>query len=366
MSYKVAIDCGHGFNTAGKRTPPFAEALAKTEEGITVNVQAGEQVREHFANVGVAHFLKIALERCGLTTYMSVFGDIDGYMNDVQYGTNGTQDVVARQRDISTKNCDICVSLHFNAYGNGSWNTAKGVELYYHSVASKVGDGRSLANKVWSYLKDAVAGQTQRGVKTSDAYGMCNSTALGVQASILIEHAFMTNVEEARNMMCSPSAWKLYAEAEAKGICEYLGVAYVAEGQQSGEGQGTGEGEGTGTGTGESGNPSEQPIGENPSEQPSQGGTNIGGIGWQDDTPVTPEITDNRQWRVQCGAFSHQKNLDKCLAKLRVSGVQAWYQKEADGMFHVYAGTFSKRGNAVRQSRLLTLAGIANCIKEVR
>lgn len=363
MSYKVAIDCGHGFNTAGKRTPPFAEALTKTEEGITVNVEAGEQVREHFANVGVAHFLKIALERCGLTTYMSVFGDIDGYMNDVQYGTNGTQDVVARQRDISAQNCDICVSLHFNAYGNGSWNTAKGVELYYHSVASKVGDGRTLANKVWSYLKDAVAGQTQRGVKTSDAYGMCNSTALGVQASILIEHAFMTNVEEARNMMCSPSAWKLYAEAEAKGICEYLGVAYVAEGQQSGgEGQGTGEGTGTGEG---SGNPSEQPIGENPSEQPSQGGTNIGGIGWHDDTPATPEITDNRQWRVQCGAFSHQKNLDKCLAKLRVNGVQAWYQKEADGMFHVYAGTFSKRGNAVRQSRLLTLAGIANCIKEV-
>lgn len=358
MSYKVAIDCGHGYNTAGKRTPPFAEALNKTEEGITVTVQAGEQVREHFANVGVAHFLKIALERCGLTTYMSVFGDIDGYMNDVQYGTNGTQDVVARQHDINAQNCDICVSLHFNAYGNGEWNTAKGIELYYHSVASKVGDGQRLANTVWSYLKDAVTGQTQRGVKTSSAYGMCNSTALGVRASILIEHAFMTNVTEARELMCSPTAWKLYAEAEAKGICQYLGVAYVAEGQSSGSGEGQG--------TGEGGNPSEQPIGENPSDQPSQGGTGEQGQGTgEGGNGSAPIIVDNRRWRVQCGAFAHQKNLDKCLAKLRVNGFTAWYQREGDGMFHVYAGTYNIRGNAVRQSRLLTLAGIANCIKEV-
>lgn len=367
MSYKVAIDCGHGYNTAGKRTPPFTSALNKTEEGITVSVQANEQVREHYANVGVAYFLKSALERCGLQTYMSVYGGLDGYMNDVQYGTNGTQDVVGRQQDIRTKNCDISISLHFNASNSSSWNNGQGIEVYYHSVATKVGDGARLANKVWSYIKDAVEGQVQRGVKTSDSFGMCNSTGLGVRAAILVEHAFMTNWNEACNMMCSPTAWKKYAEAEAKGICEYLGVQYVAEGQQGTGGQsGEGENAGGSTGTGEGGQGTTQPSEDEPSTGGTGGGSSSGtgegsggtGEGSGTSTPV-------RRWRVQVGAYSLQKYADKMIAKLRVNGVQYWQNLESDGMIHLYAGTYTIRRNAVQQSRLLTLAGIPNCIKEV-
>lgn len=197
MAYKVAIDAGHGSNTAGKRTP--------------------DGYREHYINVKCANYFDIAMKRCGIETVRIAWDD-----------TISTDDVdvalSTRQKQIKNAGCNISVSWHANAYGNGStYNSARGIETLIHNNASKVGDSRNLANKVQTLL---IRGTTQknRGVKTSNL-AMCNCTAMGTKASILIEIGFMTNQYEA-NLMKTDAFCKECAEEAAKGVCEYLGVTY--------------------------------------------------------------------------------------------------------------------------------------------
>ncbi len=230
MAIKIALDAGHGYDTAGKRTYPFEQKVTHTYDGQTVTVNKGATYREHEANVGVCVYLEKELKRCGFEVYKSAWNDSNA-KDDKQKGSTPSEDVIARQKDIRTKGCDYCVSIHFNAYDNktGTWNTAQGNETLYHSVAAKVGDGKAFAVAVNNRLKDAIAGQKNRGAKSGSEWGMCNSTGLGVKAAIICELAFMTNKFEAENYMCNPEAWKKFAVAIAKGICDYTGVKYVAE-----------------------------------------------------------------------------------------------------------------------------------------
>lgn len=199
MAYKIAIDAGHGSNTAGKRTP--------------------DGYREHYINVKCANYFDIAMKRCGVETVRIAWDD-----------TISTDDVdvplSTRQKQIKNAGCNISVSWHANAYGSGStYNSAQGIETLIHSNTSKVGDSRNLANKVQAQL---IKGTTQknRRVKTSNL-AMCNCAVMGTKASILIEIGFMTNQYEA-NLMKTDAFCLECAEEAAKGVCEYLGVTYKA------------------------------------------------------------------------------------------------------------------------------------------
>ena len=195
--FKVAVDAGHGSNTAGKRTP--------------------DGFREHWINVCTASFCEQALKRCGIDVLRVAWDDNNAKDDeDVALST--------RQKLIKANKCNVSVSFHANAYGNG-WNDAQGVETLISDKAP--GDSRALANIVQSYLIKGTP-QKNRGVKTQ-SLAMCNCTSLGVKAAILCEIGFMTNKAEA-DLMKTDRFCKEQAEEVAHGICDYLGVKYITYG----------------------------------------------------------------------------------------------------------------------------------------
>lgn len=215
---RIAIDAGHGSNTAGKRTPPMPYDISFYNDG-TINVKKGESIREHVANTKIAYLLVKELERCGFETFLSGFNDDNPYDDeDIPLST--------RQKAIVSAKCDYSVSIHFNAYGDGtSFNSAEGVGIYIHSQYPK--NSEKFAKTVLKYLLQGTR-QKDRGV-TKESLAMCNCNSLGVKAAILIETAFMTNEKEAVNLMGSAVFWKETAIEIAKGVCEYLDKTYVPE-----------------------------------------------------------------------------------------------------------------------------------------
>ena len=195
-TFKVAVDAGHGSNTAGKRSV--------------------DGYREHWINVSCASFCDQALTRCGIEVLRVAWDDTNAKDDeDVALST--------RQKLIKANHCNVAVSFHANAHGNGSqWTDAQGVETLISDKAP--GDSRALANIVQSYLIQGTP-QKNRGVKTQ-SLAMCNCNALGVKAAILVEIGFMTNKVES-DLMKTDSFCREQAEEVAHGICDYLGVKYI-------------------------------------------------------------------------------------------------------------------------------------------
>lgn len=195
MSKRIAIDAGHGSNTAGKRTP--------------------DGYREHWMNVRMAYFFDIAAKRCGFETVKIAWDDGNGKddENDIALSI--------RQKKIKDSKCDYSVSFHCNAFGN-NWNSAKGIETFYHST--KMGDSKKLAKLVQEELINGTK-QTNRGVK-HDKFAMCNTSSMNTKASILIEAGFMTNKTEAE-LLKDDAFLEETAEETCKGFCKYCGMEYI-------------------------------------------------------------------------------------------------------------------------------------------
>ncbi|MEW8997888.1 MAG: N-acetylmuramoyl-L-alanine amidase [Thermoanaerobacter sp.] len=186
---KVAIDNGHGLNTAGKRTPKFPD---------------GKQIREWEFNYPTARKLKEVLERCGLETIL---------VSDTEEDTP----LAVRVNRANDANADIFVSIHFNAF-KGEWGTHGGVETHYYPTSEK---GKRLAQLVQAELAKAT-GRRDRGIWASDFYVLRKTK----MPAILCECGFMDNLEEAKLMLDENYQWTV-AEAIGRGICAYLGVKYV-------------------------------------------------------------------------------------------------------------------------------------------
>lgn len=194
---RIALDAGHGSQTAGKRTP--------------------DGYREHWINVKCAYYCELALKRCGFEVVRIAWDDTDATDDtDVALST--------RQNQIKNAGCVASASFHANAYGSGaSFNSAKGVETLIHNNSSYVKDSRALALKVQARLVEGTA-QSDRGVKPQEL-AMCNCVKCGTKASILVEIGFMTNKAEA-DLMRTDAFCKEQAEEVAHGFCDYFGVAY--------------------------------------------------------------------------------------------------------------------------------------------
>ena len=198
MSYKIAIDAGHGSNSPGKRTP--------------------SGYREHWANVKVASYFAKAMDRCNVS-YIKVGWDDDNSKDDPDTSLS------ARQKMIKNAKCDYSISWHFNAFGDGkSYNSAEGVGTFISDKDSCVGDSKKMAECIQSQLIKGTK-QKNRGVKRK-ALSMCNCSMMGTKASILIECAFMTNKRESE-LMQSDAFCLECAEEAARGLCQYLGISYV-------------------------------------------------------------------------------------------------------------------------------------------
>lgn len=210
---RIAVDCGHGAKTAGKRTPKLNFDVDFENDGV-IDIKKGGYIHEHVANVRVGKFLVQELKRCGFEVYQSAFCDED-------------ISITNRQKNIKNAKCDLSVSIHFNASGDGkTFNSGQGIEVFYHSNANNTRDSKKLANIILKRLLEGTE-QKNRGVKT-DALGMCNCSNMNTKASILVELGFMTNEREAR-LMGNDQFLKECAVEMAKGICDYTGKTYIAQ-----------------------------------------------------------------------------------------------------------------------------------------
>ena len=221
---KVAIIAGHSSSTAGKSTPKMLNSIDIDGDG-DFDILKGTQYREHYADVGVSVELRAALIRCGFDTVKVGWDDEDASNDTLSDDSAG---LARRQALVKAAKCDISVSVHFNAYGNGTaFNSASGVCTYIHSNPARVGDSATLAALVQARLVEGTK-QFDRGVH-SDAFAEVNCAAMGTKASVLVELAFMTNQNEAETMMAKLAFWTEAAEEICHGICEYTGVVYVEE-----------------------------------------------------------------------------------------------------------------------------------------
>ena len=192
---RVAIDSGHGSETAGKRHP--------------------DGYREHYSNTYMAFYLDQILTANGIETFKSGWND-NNAKDDVDISLTN------RQKNIKNAKCDISVSIHANAYGDGkTYNSANGVSTYYYNNSTKAKDSARLAKLVQNNLIKGTK-QTNRGIKTA-AFAMVNCVAMNVQAAVLVETAFMTNKVES-DLLKSDAFAVECAKEIAQGIFEYFGI----------------------------------------------------------------------------------------------------------------------------------------------
>ena len=218
-TWKIAICPGHGPNTPGKRSAPFTKEVTHTFQGHTVTVKPGEQFREHTANRGISYWQAKILEDMGFQVKRFEFIDLTTSTPEIH-------DLSVRQNMFREWGANISVENHYNAFGDGqTFNSAKGICTYSHSDAGEARDSMTLAKLVQNHLAKTF-NQQNRHTPTAN-FAMCRCKRTGCQASILIEHAFMTNEQEAIDYFCNPEAWYNYAIATCKGICEYTGVKYT-------------------------------------------------------------------------------------------------------------------------------------------
>ena len=257
---KIAIDAGHSSYTSGKQTP--------------------SGYKEHWFNVAVSNYIDLKLKELGFSTFKTGWDDTNAKDDpEVSLGE--------RQKQIKNAKCDISISIHANASGDGkSYNSAQGVETFIHNDASCVGDSLKLANCVHKHLLNGTS-QTNRKVKSS-GLAMCNCKNMGVKSAILIEYAFMTNKYE-ETLIKSDAFCRECAEETVKGICEYFGVKYK----------------------------------ENNSTNNN----------------------DRKYFRVQCGSFAYVENANKLKEQLISLGYPAIVKKIND-TYKVQVGSFGNKANS--------------------
>ena len=193
--HRVAIDAGHGSDTAGKRHP--------------------DGYREHWSDTYMAFYLNQILVKNGFETLKTSWDD-DNPTNDEDIA------LAIRQAQILAFGADISVSIHANAYGDGaSYNSAEGVSTHYHSNITRVGDSVALATCIQNELIKGTP-QKNRGVKRM-ALSMCNCTAMGVKAAALVEAAFMTNKNES-DLLKSDAFCRECAKEIAQGVFNYFNI----------------------------------------------------------------------------------------------------------------------------------------------
>lgn len=188
----IAIDDGHGLETAGKRTPFLPGTKQFMHENEFNSVTAG--------------YLKANLERCGFRTLMVAPGDADTPLK-VRSGT------------ANNAKTDFYIAVHANA-SKGIWGLWGGIDTFYYPGSV---EGKKAATIIHKYLVQGTV-LKNRGVKEEN-FHVLRETHM---TSVLVECGFMDNLKEAKLLM-SDVYRRECAEEICKGICEYFGVAYASE-----------------------------------------------------------------------------------------------------------------------------------------
>lgn len=181
---KVALSDGHGYLTAGKRTP--------------------DGYNENKFNSKVVGYLEDELKANGIDTLLVA-------------PTTADTSLKARTDAANKWGADIYVSVHYNALASKWRSGAGGIETFHYEGST---GGKKLATAIH---KELIKGTPlkDRGVKTGNLHEV-RETAM---PAALAECGFMDIKAEAA-LMKSTAYQKECAQEIAQGICKYFGIKY--------------------------------------------------------------------------------------------------------------------------------------------
>lgn len=132
---------------------------------------------------------------------------------------------LTERANISNKSKPDCfVSIHTNAYGEGGWSSASGLEIYT-SAGPMTAQRNVLASKLVNTFHAAGVALRSEPIKHNIELTVLAKTDA---PACLIEYGFHTNKTDVEYLKDTKYRDKL-AEATAKGICDWLGVAWQGE-----------------------------------------------------------------------------------------------------------------------------------------
>ena len=216
--YLVAIDAGHGINTAGKRSVKLSSDLYI--DGVLIR-KKGQTIKEYEWNKAVSEYLAAALKRCGINTMYTA--DMTG-KTDIPLNS--------RANTANKKGADILISNHYNAIGSSqAWQSrVKGLLV----LRTKNASSKSIR------LGKLAVKHLEKDINYEYSYGLMRDVDMSgftlailrqtTMPAILIEYGFMDYWNEAKLMLDKKHQEKC-AEAVCKAVCEYFGVTYIAEKQ---------------------------------------------------------------------------------------------------------------------------------------
>ena len=179
---------------------------ASKHSGATAN-----GVREEVVTLKIAEYCKEVLEQySGVSVYMT---RTDG--NCPYPATNSIDDILKRVEWAKTKDADVFISFHINSSVSGA---AQGAEVYYPQGEE---NAQELAKDIVGEL--AKLGLKNRGDKGDDSYAVIRHSKRNGFPGLIIEHAFVSNVSDAKWFQTEENLKKL-GEADAAGIIKYYGL----------------------------------------------------------------------------------------------------------------------------------------------
>ena len=181
------LDNGHGIDTPGKRSPKLPD---------------GRQFLEYRFNREVVKNISILLKAMNIHYHILVPEEHDVSL----------MERVERANDLKNIMPCVLVSVHANAYGEGSgFSSPRGIETYYQD---NILAGEKLADMFQENLLQ-VTGWRDRGVKPGRFYILRNVD----MPAVLTESGFYSNREELQYLL-DPD-WQIrIAEAHAEAISE--------------------------------------------------------------------------------------------------------------------------------------------------
>lgn len=187
--YLVAIDAGHGINTAGKRSVKLSSDLYI--DGVLIR-KKGQTIKEYEWNKAVSEYLAAALKRCGINTMYTA--DMTG-KTDIPLNS--------RANTANKKGADILISNHYNAIGSSqAWQSrVKGLLV----LRTKNASSKSIR------LGKLAVKHLEKDINYEYSYGLMRDVDMSGftlailrqtnMPAILIEYGFMDYEKEAKLML---------------------------------------------------------------------------------------------------------------------------------------------------------------------
>lgn len=202
-SLKVVLDAGHGGSDPGAQANGVVEKI--------VNLKIAQYCRKELS------------EYAGVTIYMT--RDSDVYLTLAQ-----------RAQVAIDKKADVFISLHNNSNVSAAPN---GANVYYPNSnynANCGTAGRSLASVILSkltalglasggiHIRNSENGTKYPDGSLADYYGVIKRCKENGIPGLIVEHAFISNADDAQNYLSTEEQLKRLGVADATAIAEYYGL----------------------------------------------------------------------------------------------------------------------------------------------